>query len=87
MAAESVVRARIDTDVKIHAASVLKQMGLSVSDLIRVTLARVAAEERIPFEIRVPNAVTVAAIERIEAGDTVSFDSIDDLFADLNKED
>jgi DNA-damage-inducible protein J len=55
MASDTVVRARIDGQVKEKAAKVLADMGLSVSDAIRLLLIRVAAERTLPFEIKVPN--------------------------------
>jgi DNA-damage-inducible protein J len=45
MASDTVVRARIDAEVKEKAAKVLAEMGLSVSDAIRLLLVRVAVEK------------------------------------------
>jgi DNA-damage-inducible protein J len=68
MASDRVVRARIDGQVKEKAAKVLADMGLSVSDAIRLLLIRVAAERALPFEIKVPNAETRAAMAELERG-------------------
>ncbi len=87
MASDTVVRARIDGQVKEKAAKVLAEMGLSVSDAIRLLLVRVAAEKALPFEIKVPNAETRAAMAELERGAGRSFDSVADLVADLNAED
>jgi DNA-damage-inducible protein J len=87
MASETVVRARIDAQVKERAAKVLADMGLSVSDAIRLFLVRVAAEKALPFEIKVPNPETRAAIAELENGAGKSFDSVAELMADLNAED
>jgi DNA-damage-inducible protein J len=87
MASDTVVRARIDGQVKEKAAKVLADTGLSVSDAIRLLLVRVADEEALPFEIKVPNAATRAAIAELERGAGASFDSVADLMADLNAED
>lgn len=46
MTQHSVVRARIDTATKERAADVLADMGLSISDAIRLLLIRVADERR-----------------------------------------
>ena len=62
-------------------------MGLSVSDAIRLLLVRVAAEKALPFEIKVPNAETRAAMAELKEGAGASFDSVADLVADLNAED
>ena len=87
MASDTVVRARIDGKVKEKAAKVLAEMGLSVSDAIRLLLIRVAAERALPFEIKAPNAETRAAMAELERGAGASFDGVADLMADLNAED
>lgn len=87
MAADTIVRARIDGRIKEKAAEVLGEMGLSVSDAIRLLLVRVAAERALPFEVKVPNAETRAAMAEIEQSAPVSFDSVADLMADLNAPD
>ncbi len=48
MAANAIVRARIDETLKNEAADVLAGMGLTVSDLIRITLTKVAREKALP---------------------------------------
>ena len=53
MASDTVVRARIDGQVKERAAKVLAEMGLSVSDAIRLLLVRVATEKAPPFDLKV----------------------------------
>ena len=87
MASDTVIRARIDGRVKERAAQVLADMGLSVSDAIRLLLIRVAAEKALPFEIKVPNAESRAAMAELEEGAGASFDSVAELMADLNAED
>ncbi|MBB3234573.1 type II toxin-antitoxin system RelB/DinJ family antitoxin [Phyllobacterium endophyticum] len=63
MGATAFVRARIDEAVKEEAAAVLAEMGLTVSDVVRITLTRVAKDGALPFELKVPNAETRAAME------------------------
>jgi DNA-damage-inducible protein J len=87
MASDTVVRARIDGQVKKKAAKVLADMGLSVSDAIRLLLIRVAAERTLPFEIKVPNGETRAAMAELERGAGTSFEGVADLMTDLNAED
>ena len=45
MAVDSVVRARVDAETKDNAAKALAEMGLSVSDYIRMALVRVARDK------------------------------------------
>lgn len=85
--ADTYVRARIDTDTKERAAEALAAMGLSISDAIRLLMLRVADERRLPFEVKVPNAITRRAIAEIEAGKGKHFASVDALMADLHADD
>jgi len=83
-----VVRARINEGLKVEAAAVLASIGLSVSDAIRLMLMRVVAEKAMPFEVRVPNAATAAAMASARRGEGVkSFKTVDELMADLNADD
>lgn len=83
MAAETVVRARIDTVIKKEATEALAAMGLSVSDAIRLLLVRVAADKEFPFPVKVPNATTRKAIAELERNEGKRFTSADELFKDL----
>jgi DNA-damage-inducible protein J len=85
--ATTVVHIRIDEQIKKQAAETLATLGLSVPDAVRIMLARVAAEKTLPFDARVPNAETKAALEACRRGEVVSFNNIEDLMADLNAED
>ena len=77
------VRARIDSGTKARATTALAAMGLSVSDAIRMLMTRVAEEQRLPFDVRVPNAESKAAIAELEAGKGSRFESANALFDDL----
>jgi DNA-damage-inducible protein J len=72
MAASATVRARIDEQVKKQAAQVLEEMGLSVSDAIRMMLMRVAAEKALPFEVNVPNATTARTLRKADKGEDLT---------------
>jgi len=87
VATTEMVHVRIDKRVKAQAAKTLAAMGLSVSDAVRVLLTRVAAEKALPFEVKVPNAETAAAMREARKGGLRSFDTVTDLMTDLNAED
>jgi DNA-damage-inducible protein J len=84
MASTDVVRARIDSDLKKEAGAVLAEMGLSVSDAIRLMLVRVVAERALPFEVRTPNRQTRDAMLAAQRGEVAHFDKVAHLMADLN---
>jgi len=85
MAANTVVRARIDEHTKEEASAVLAAMGLTVSDAFRIMLTRIAREKALPFEPLVPDEVTIQAMKDARrAVNMKSFKNVDDLMADLN---
>lgn len=83
MQATDVIRARIDSATKAKASAALAAMGLSVSDAIRMLMHRVAAEQKLPFDVAVPNAESRAAMAELEAGKGQRFESAEALFDDL----
>ena len=74
MAANQLVQARINKEIKEEAAAVLSAMGLTVSDAVRLMLTRVAREHALPFDPMIPNETTIAAIKEARSGklETVS---------------
>lgn len=83
MRADAIVKARIPASVKDRATDALEQMGLSASDLIRLTFLRVAEEGRLPFDVSVPNRTTRKAMAELKAGKGKRFANKNALFKDL----
>lgn len=83
MSADSIVRARIDSETKERATAALEAMGLSVSDAIRLLMLRIADEKRLPFAVQAPNATTAKAIAELDAGKGKRLDNADELYQDL----
>jgi DNA-damage-inducible protein J len=61
------VRARIDEKLKEEASAVLAEFGLTVSDVVRMVLTRVARDGALPLELKVPNAETREAMRQSRA--------------------
>ena len=87
MATNELVQARIDGAIKAEAALVLKAIGLTVSDAVRLLLTRIAREHALPFDPLIPNATTIAAFQEGCLGDLPKFNSIETLMADLHADD
>lgn len=83
MATDTVVRARIDIATKTRATEALAEMGLSVSDAIRLLLVRVAADKALPFAVKVPNAESRRALAEAERGEMHRYEGVDEMFKDL----
>jgi len=84
MAANAVVRARIDEATKKKATLVLKSIGLTPSTAFRMMMIRTARENALPFEPLVPNAVTVEALEAGLRGEVTTVANVEELFKALN---
>lgn len=84
----SMLHVRVDDETKAQATQALASMGMSVSDAVRLFLRRVVIEQSFPFELKVPNAETLAAMEESRAMMTscrARFATADALFNDLEK--
>ena len=83
-ATASFVRARIDKSLRDEAAAVLAEMGLTVSDVVRIALTKVAKEKALPFEMCIPNKSTAETLARSERGEDIHYaKDVDDLFDQL----
>lgn len=79
----TMVHVRVDQKTKDRAAKTLAEMGMSVSDAVRMLLVRVAAEKALPFEVKVPNATTQKAMRLADKGKGKRMASAEALFKDL----
>jgi len=77
------IRSRIEPDLKEDATRILASCGLNVSDAIRLFLRQVVAQNGLPFEVKAPNAATIAAMEEANTGNLPRFSSVQELFDDL----
>ena len=67
MSTNAVVRSRISVEVREKAAAALGEMGLTVSDAIRIVLTRVANENALPFDLK-PNKLTRDTLRKTARG-------------------
>lgn len=81
----AVVRARIDEQIKDEAATVLKAMGLTMSDAFRMMMTRIAREKALPFEPLVPNEETIAAMREARSGNLARVRDTDALLKKLKR--
>ncbi|MFZ2653759.1 MAG: type II toxin-antitoxin system RelB/DinJ family antitoxin [Victivallales bacterium] len=61
------VRARIEPDLKEQAEHIFKKLGLLPSDAIRLLYHRTILSRGIPFEMKIPNRETLAAIAELRS--------------------
>jgi DNA-damage-inducible protein J len=80
------IRSRIEPDLKENATRILASCGLNVSDAVRLFLRQVVAQNGLPFEVKAPNSVTRAAMEEADSDNLPRFESVQELFDDLEKD-
>ena len=87
MAANALVQTRIDAAIKEEAAAVLAAMGLTVSEVVRLLLTKIAHDKALPFEPLIPNKTTIAAMREARAGKLPGVDGVNALMAALHADD
>jgi DNA-damage-inducible protein J len=79
---DCVVRSRIDPLLKAQADKLFENMGLTLSEAIRLFLYQSVAEKRIPFYISIPSEKTRRVLEECEGGENLSTTSLEQLSND-----
>ena len=79
------VEARMDSDLKQAAEAIFSQLGVSPSEAIRIFYKQVALYQGFPFDMRIPNAETIAALQELNHPEhLIRHDNVDDMFAAWN---
>lgn len=83
MARTAMVQARIEPDLKRNVEKILSAVGLSPTEAITVFYKHVELTRGIPFDVKIPNKETRAAIAESRKGLGKRFNSAKDLFKEL----
>jgi DNA-damage-inducible protein J len=84
MAKTKTLTVRLDPELKENVEGILGELGLSTSQAIVLFYKQVQLHQGLPFEVRLPNATTRAALSDAEhRRNLTSHDSTAALFADL----
>lgn len=82
---EAEIRTRVTSDLKAEAVEILNDCGLNVSDAVRLFLKQVVTHRGLPFEVKVPNATTIAAMKESRKLVRTKAQSLDSLINELEK--
>lgn len=81
MTKTAMIQARIEPETKRKAEAVLKHLGLSSTDAIRLFYRQIVLRKGLPFAVAVPNETTAKTLRKSRAGkDTQEFATLDALF-------
>jgi len=78
MAKTASIHVRVEPELKAEGERVLREIGLSSSDFISMTYRQLVMRQGLPFDARIPNAVTIAALEE-DVSTMPSFSSVEEM--------
>lgn len=84
MPKDTIVRARVEPELKENVERVFGELGLSTSQAITLFLKQVELRRGLPFPVEIPNAETLKTFRETDEGRNLKrFESAEDLFKDL----
>ncbi len=80
----AVISARIDPGLKHNVEQILDDLGLNMTQAITIFFKQVELQQGLPFDVKLPNAMTLTALEDARARrDLTGFQNTQELFDDL----
>ncbi len=79
----TMIHARVESDLKNEAETILKQLGLNTTQAITLFLQQVRLCKGLPFEVKLPNEETQAALKDVLAGKNLEPFSLDELAKEI----
>jgi DNA-damage-inducible protein J len=75
------VHSRIEPEIKNKAESILRRLGVSPTEAIRMFYTQITLRNGLPFTVDIPNKETEEALRDSRRGRNLErFDNVDDLF-------
>ncbi len=82
----AIVHARVEPRTKKKAEGVLRKLGMSPTEAIRLFYRQICLRGGLPFRVLIPNDLTKATLNKSSKGQEVeSFDSLDEMFESWEK--
>ena len=84
MSKTATVRTRIEPRLKREVEDILAELGLTASETVHLLYRQIKLRRGLPFEVRIPNALTARTLNASKSGRGVKrFGSKKELYADL----
>jgi DNA-damage-inducible protein J len=82
----AVIHARIEPKTKRAAENVLKELGLSPTEAIRLFYRQIYLRRGLPFAVQKPTRLTRQTLEKSARGEEVAhFETLEEMFANWQK--
>ena len=72
---------RVPSELKHESEIILSELGISMSDAIRILLSQIKLRNKFPIELNIPNKETLKAMQQPVTED--EYDSANDFFSDI----
>ena len=69
----------LNTNLKEQAKEIYKHYGLSLSEAVNMFLAQSVFNRGLPFEVKIPNDMTLKAMKDVETGENYEEVTLEDL--------
>ncbi|WP_373531550.1 type II toxin-antitoxin system RelB/DinJ family antitoxin [Vampirovibrio sp.] len=76
MPKDAFIRARTTVDLKERVETILARLGMNTSDAINLFFHQVELHNGLPFEVKLPNAETLSALNDLEKNRDVTISSL-----------
>ncbi len=84
MAKTATIQARIEPEIKKSAQEIFNALNLSMSEAISLFLTQVTLHKGVPFQIKIPNELTVKTLLESEKGKNLrKVTDVEELFQEL----
>ena len=82
----AIIHARVEPRTKEKAEGVLKKLGMSPTEAIRLFYTQICLRKGLPFPVLVPNELTEHTLDKSSKNkDVITFDSTEDMFKTWEK--
>ena len=77
----AMIRARVSEELKSQAEAIMEEVGINPTQAITMFYKQLVFHKGLPFEVKIPNQVTLAAME---SDDLIEYSSTEEMFDDLD---
>jgi DNA-damage-inducible protein J len=84
----AMLRARLEPELKEEVEEIFNELGLTTTEAVTLFYQQVRLQKGLPFEVKIPNAVTEQTFKDSDAGrNLLQYDSKEEMYRDLGMAD
>ncbi|MGI0479176.1 type II toxin-antitoxin system RelB/DinJ family antitoxin [Geminocystis sp. CENA526] len=84
MSKNAVIKAVTDAELKTKVEQIFIDIGMTPDEAVNLFYTQVLLHNGLPFDLKIPNQITISAIDDTNKKIGETFNSVDQLFEDLN---